>query len=131
MIVFDASVLIAYLDGSDVHHDSALRLLEREIDDGFSASLLTLAEVLVGPARAGRVQEAVGALHDLEVVERPFPDGSAQKLAELRVATGLRLPDCCVLLAALDAVARVASFDERLTSAATALGVETLVGPPH
>jgi len=38
VIVLDASVLIAYLDDGDAHHDRAMMVLEREIDDDFSAS---------------------------------------------------------------------------------------------
>lgn len=125
MIVLDASVLIAYLDAGDVHHRTAEALLEREIDEGFSVSSLTLAEVLVGPVRAGRLDAAVMALDDLDVVEQPFPGGTAAKLAELRVLTGLRMPDCCVLLAAQEAGARVASFDVALVRAAEALGLGT------
>jgi len=34
------------------------------------------------------------------------------------VTTGLKLPDCCVVLAAEDAGASIASFDERLAQCA-------------
>lgn len=124
MIVFDACVLIAYLDGSDAYHDVAMQLLEREIDEELSASPLTLAEVLVGPARSGRLDAALAALRDLEVAERPFPADTAVTLAELRASTGLRMPDCCVLLAAREATARVATFDVALLKAAAALGLD-------
>ena len=50
------------------------------------------------------------------------PDAPA-RLAALRAGTRLRLPDCCVLLAAQTAGAQVASFDERLTAAAESLGM--------
>jgi hypothetical protein len=36
------------------------------------------------------------------------------------------MPDCCVLLTAQEAPARVASFDTRLLSAATQLGLDVL-----
>jgi predicted DNA-binding protein (UPF0278 family) len=36
------------------------------------------------------------------------------------------MPDCCVLLAAQDATARVAAFDERLIRGAEALGLVAL-----
>ena len=126
MIVLDANVLIAYLDGRDAHHDAAVELLERELDEELSASPLTLAEVLVGPARAGRVDVVLAALRDLEVAEQPFRAGATVRLAELRATTGLRLPDCCVLLAAEQAPGRVASFDTGLTAAAARLGLGTV-----
>lgn len=118
MIVFDASVLIAYLDGADDHHAEAELLLARAVDDEFGASPLTLAEVLVVPARDGRLDAVLSALRHLEISELPFPTETAARLAQLRAATGLKMPDCCVLLAAEDAGATLASFDERLAQAA-------------
>lgn len=118
MIVLDASVLIALLDGEDAHHAAAETLLAREIDDEFAASSLTLAEVLVMPAREGRLDAAREALEDLDVKEWPFPVDAAVKLAQIRAGTGLKMPDCCVLLAAEEVQARIASFDNRLKDAA-------------
>jgi predicted nucleic acid-binding protein len=118
VIVLDASVLIAYLDGEDSHHGAAETLLTRAIDDDLAANPLTLAEVLVVPAREGRMDLVLAALHDLEVEALSFPADTAVRLAQLRASSGLRMPDCCVLLAAEDAGARVASFDGRLAQAA-------------
>jgi hypothetical protein len=62
VIVLDASVLIGYLDAEDGQHQAAESLLAREIDDDFAASSLTLTEVLVGPVRADRTDDALAAL---------------------------------------------------------------------
>lgn len=52
-----------------------------------------------------------------------LPD-AARRLAALRVDTRLKLPGCCVLLAAQDAGAdTVATFDDRLGAAAEGLGI--------
>lgn len=118
MIVVDASVLIAYLDADDVHHAAAETLLAATIDDDLGANVLTLAEVLGVPARDERLEPAQAALRELEVTELSFPSDTSVRLAQLRVSTGLRMPDCCVLLAAEDAGGAVASFDERLVHAA-------------
>jgi len=118
MIVFDASVLIAYLDGNDVLHHAAETLLAAAIDDDFGANVLTLAEVLVVPVRAGQVEVVQAALHEVEMKELPFPPDTAVRLARLRVDTGLKMPDCCVQLAAEDSHASVATFDDRLVRAA-------------
>ena len=126
MIVLDASVLIAYLDSEDEHHGDAERLLAQEVDEDFGANSLTLAEVFVAPARADRLDRARTALRDLEVVELPFPVDTALKLALLRVETGLRMPDCCVLLAADLLGAGVATFDNRLRKGAATRNLETL-----
>ena len=118
MIVLDASVLIAYLDGEDGHHAAAETLLAQAIEDDLAVSSLTLAEVLVAPARDGRLDPVLAALCDLEVQELPFPADTAVRLAQLRATTGLKMPACCVLLAAEDAGASVATFDEGLAQAA-------------
>jgi len=126
VIVFDASVLIAYLDSDDELHGDADTLLSESVDEDFGANSLTLAEVLVVPARAGRLAAVQTALHELEMDELPFPLDTAVRLAHLRVSTGLKMPDCCVLLAAEDHRATVASFDDRLTQAAELRGLDVL-----
>ena len=57
--------------------------------------------------------------------EVPLGRDAARRLAALlRVDTRLKLPDCCVLLAAQDAGAdTVATFDDRLGAAAEGLGI--------
>jgi predicted nucleic acid-binding protein len=121
-----AGVIVAYLDAEDAQHQQAESLLEREIDDEFAVNPLTLAEVLVGPSRTDHLDAARTALRELEVAEQPFPADTAVRLARLRADTGLRMPDCCVLLAAQDTAARVAAFDERLIRGAEQLGLIAL-----
>ncbi|MGH2946451.1 MAG: type II toxin-antitoxin system VapC family toxin [Solirubrobacteraceae bacterium] len=123
MIVVDASVLIAHLDDRDALHERASALLIDAVDVPLGASPITLAEVLVGPGRANRLREAQAALDALEVHEIPLDADAAAQLASLRAATGLKLPDCCVLLAARQAGATVLSLDDRLTRAARDLGL--------
>lgn len=120
MIFLDASVLIAYLDGEDDHHAAAESLLAAAAADDIGVNALTLAEVLVVPARDGRLELTQAALRDLEINELQFPSDTAVRLARLRASTGLKMPDCCVLLAAEDAAAMVASFDDRLVRTAVA-----------
>ena len=114
MIVLDASVLIAFLDSDDAHHVRAEALLIREVDDDFAINSLALAEVLVVPARDDRIDEVRATLDELEVRELSFPAGAGAQLAKLCADTNLKMPDCCVLLAAEQVNARVASFDDRL-----------------
>jgi predicted nucleic acid-binding protein len=126
VIVLDASVLIAFLDAGDAHHERAMTLLSREIDDDFAVNLLTLAEILAAPTRTGRRDTVLRVLADLEVETVGFPKGSAVTLAQLRVETLLKMPDCCVLLSALEQQARLASFDDRLIKAAQARDVDVV-----
>ena len=130
MIVLDASVLIGLLDGADAHHAAAVDLLEETVEQDLAVSVLTLAEVLVVPQRLGRVDEVLAAVRDLPVRELSLPPGSAAHLARLRVDTGLRLPDCCVLLGAETGDAAVASFDLRLRAAAAGRGLTVLGAAP-
>jgi predicted nucleic acid-binding protein len=120
--VVDASLIIALLDAGDAHHDRAVELLG-DVAGPLDASTLTVAEVLVGPARAGRLAAARSALAALGLAAVPIEADAAPRLAELRAETGLKLPDCCVLLAAENVAAgAVLSFDDRLRRAADALG---------
>jgi predicted nucleic acid-binding protein len=119
VIVVDASVLIAHLDENDAQHDRALDELLATAEQKLGCSPITLTEVLVGPARAGRLGDARAAVTDLGVGEIPLGDDDAARLASLRAETALKMPDCCVLLAAEDARAEaVLTFDDRLARAA-------------
>lgn len=126
MIVLDASVLIGHLDAADAHHDRAGVLLAAAGAEPFAASPITLAEVLVGPARSGHLDRVVVALSQLGVVGVPLDDQSPLRLAVLRAGTGLRMPDCCVLLAAEQTRGVVATFDGALAAAAGDLGLAVL-----
>jgi predicted nucleic acid-binding protein len=79
--------------------------------------------VLVGPARAGEVDRATALLHELDVTSVGLLDDAPARLAVLRAGTGLKLPDCCVLLAAEQTRGAVATFDDRLANAATEHGL--------
>lgn len=123
MIVVDASVLIAHLDERDAQHAEAVARLLDAAEQPLAASPLTVAEVLVGPARQDRLETAVDALAQLELREVPFTADASGRLAVLRASTNLRLPDCCVLLAAQDGRAdAILTFDDRLGRAAERLG---------
>lgn len=128
MIVLDASVLIAHLDGADAHHDEATELLVAAAEHDLVASPITLAEVLVGPARNGRLDRATGALDLLGVGVVALDADAPTKLALLRAGTGLKLPDCCVILAAETAGAALATFDRRLAGVANEHGVTVRSG---
>ena len=123
MIVLDASVLIAHLNAADAHHDRATQLLLAAGDEPFAASPLTLAEVLVGPARTGLLDLASAILRQLGVTAVQLDADAPALLATLRAATGLKLPDCCVLLAAEQVGAAVLTFDDRLAAAAWKRGL--------
>lgn len=126
-MVLDASVLIAHLDARDAHHGRASALLADTAGESLSASPLTVAEVLVGPARAGHLDRATAVLDQLHVATQHLPDDAPMRLALLRAETNLKLPDCCVLLAAEQTHAAVVTFDHRLAAEATKRGLATHV----
>ena len=127
MIVVDASVLIAHLDENDALHERAVDALLATADQPLACSPITLAEVLVGPARAGSLRHARSAITDLGVAEISLRDDAASRLAELRAETALKMPDCCVLLAAVDGQAQaVLTFDDRLARAAQQRGLRVV-----
>ncbi len=123
LTVLDASVLLAHFDDTDPHSEAAAAILADA--DELAASTITLAEVLVGAARAGRLDEQLAAIAQLQIIELPLKHGAAAALARLRADTGLRMPDCCVLHAALSSGAEVlATRDAQLARAAAAHGLE-------
>lgn len=124
MIALDASVLIGHFGRGDTHAEQAFEILDTEED--LIAHPMTLAEVLVHPAREGH---EVAVAHQLETmgVERLVSDTEEPlELARIRIRTGLRLPDACVLLAGMRSNASVATFDDRLARAARELGLAVL-----
>ncbi|HZV52624.1 MAG TPA: PIN domain-containing protein [Candidatus Dormibacteraeota bacterium] len=110
------------MDATDPHHERASALLLGEADSAFGASAITLAEVLVGPARAGLLERATTALHQLDLITIPLGEDAPARLAGLRAGIGLKLPDCCVILAAEQVRGSVATFDDRLAAASRQRG---------
>lgn len=129
VIVLDACVLIAHLASDDAHHERATRLLAGLAGQPKMMSVLTRAEVLVAPARAGRLRAAEDVLDQLYIGTSELPCDAAGRLAELRAHSGLRMPDCCVLLTAeINGPAELATFDERLARAAAERGITVRAG---
>jgi predicted nucleic acid-binding protein len=126
VIVLDASVLIAHLDERDALHARAEEALERAASEPLGCSSITLAEVLVGPARHGQLSAAQAAVAELEVQEIPLGPDAAVRLATTRAEVGLKLPHCCVLLAAQEAAAHaILTFDDALARVAEQSGLLT------
>lgn len=128
MIVVDASALIALLEPTDALHDVALERFVAVDGRGLAISPITHAEVLAGPARSGTLDVVAAALSGLGIKEVPLPADAAPRLALLRAETWLKLPDCCVLMAAQQSAGVVLSFDARLVTAARTKGIDAFVG---
>ena len=126
MIVVDASVLIAHLEPADRHHERATRLLLAHQADEFAASVISLAEIYVGAARANRLADVERAIARLSVAAVPLAANAGRRVAEIRATTNLKLPDCCVIHAAEQHHAAVATFDSVLADQARRLNLLTI-----
>ena len=123
MIVLDACVLIAHLDRNDAHHDRATRLLEALVGQPKINNVAHPGRILVAPARAGRRLAVEDILDQLHIDTDLLPGEAAGQLAELHAHTGLRMPDCCVLLSAERNAVDLATFDAQLAHEATERGI--------
>ncbi len=124
LTVLDASITLAFLDAQDVHHSEATEIIGGEYD--FAVSTVTLAETLVRAVATGSITDVLADLHRLQITEVGFGDFAAPTLAQLRHAYGLKMPDCCVILAGLNTQATgIATRDSHLRRVAAELGFET------
>lgn len=128
VIVLDANVMIAVLDPQDSHFGAARRFFGVHTSERLAAHRLTMAEALVLAARSGREVAAAAAISALGVGRFDEPDDPIE-LARLRASSGLKLPDCIVLHAAIREKAKLATFDARLATAAARFGVEVVTTP--
>jgi rRNA-processing protein FCF1 len=110
-----------------VHHNFAHDFFRQRPDESYLAHSLTFTEILVGPMRVGHEAFVLRQLEGLGIAEWTPTVGSAGRLARLRVDTGLKLPDCCVLDAAITTDAPLATFDTRLARAAASIGVASVL----
>lgn len=123
MIALDASVIIAHLNRADPHHEAATAILLGGTPGRMLVHTMTLAEVLVGGVRIGQGASMRDDLHSAGIVLAPSDGDEPFRLAELRVSTGLKLPDCCVLDVAMHHRAMLATLDATLADEAHQRGV--------
>lgn len=126
MIALDASVLIAHLSPSDAHHEAATAIMLAASPGAMLVHALTLAEVLVGGVKIGRGASMRDDLYAAGLELAPHDTGEPLRLAELCATTGLKLPDCCVLDAAIGNHASLATFDAVLATGARGLNLTVL-----
>ena len=123
MIVIDANILFGLFDAGDALHDKVVRLLDKYADDQWEASVLTLAEFYVHPARSNDLARAERFITDLGITSVPLLSAEAAPLARVRADSGLKLPDAVVLWLAQSSSATLMTLDDRLGKAAARLGV--------
>lgn len=117
--MLDTSVLIAYLDPDDRANAVASEVVDGLVRSGRNpglVSMVTVTEVLVGPARSGErelyaeVVEFLTQLPGLRLQEIDFP--IAERAATLRAGHRLRVADALIVATGLAAgVGRIVSND--------------------
>jgi predicted nucleic acid-binding protein len=127
VVVFDADVLIGFLNGSDAHHHDAVAEMRSAFAPGTRrlVSAVNYSEIMIGPIRAGRAaRDHVDDMLGRFAVEIITVDKAlANRAAAVRERTGLKLPDAFALATAIHAEhrghadVRLASFDEAVNRA--------------
>jgi len=111
-VVLDAGVVIGALDDADAHHAAAIASIAARSDDDLRLPASAYSEVLVVPARTGRLEEVRSDLAALSLGVDPIGAVVAEEAARLRARhPSLRLPDALVI-----AYAENVDADELLTT---------------
>ncbi len=105
LTVFDAGVLIGFLDANDAHHGAAKSAVSdaRSRNDRLVLPASALAEILVGPSRKGAAEVAVvrGLVERVPIGIEPLDAAIAEAAAALRARhPSLKLPGALVIATA-------------------------------
>lgn len=124
-MILDASVAIALRSPSDPHASRAAELILAAED--LVIHPVTLAECLVAPARSGSVAEARRLLVEGIGIRVWAPgEDEPERVADVRAAARVALPDCYPLLLAADLGLPLATFDAALAAAARERGLDVV-----
>ena len=123
LVVLDASALIALVSSKDPHHNWALEMFRDTASFELQMSALTQAEVLVHPARAGKLEKFLKLIRELGLEITPIEEADASKLASIRSNTNLKMPDVVVLHQAMKVNGSIATTDQQLAKVAKSTGV--------
>lgn len=100
LLILDASVVIAFLDASDEHHERATEAIAASRLDEHILPASAYSEILVHAYGAGRaaVAEIERFISEAAIQIRPIDAAIARQAALLRAThSSLRLPDALVL----------------------------------
>ena len=123
LVVLDASALIALASDSDPHHNWALSMFRDTAGFGIQMTALTQVEVLVHPARAGKLEKFLKLIGALGLEITPIEESDSSQIAKIRAATSLKMPDAVVLSQAIKVAASIATTDLKLARVAKEKGV--------
>ena len=123
--VFDADVLIGFLNRDDAHHAEAVRRVRGALAPGSRRQVCAVnySEVLIGPLRRDRADVVRGMIERLGIDVVSVDAALAERAADVRAATDLTLPGAYALATAGMIADRrpddvvLETFDERVRRA--------------
>ena len=124
VIAVDAGALIALVDGSDSHHRWAVDFFIQSTGAELAVSALTMAEIMVHPAKKGTADQFAKRLAGLQMKVIPVDGEDSSALARLRAESRLRMPDAVVLHTALTLSQALATTDMDLAHQAEVRGLQ-------
>lgn len=92
---------------------------------------LTQAEVLVHPARAGKLDKFLKLIGGLGLEVTSIVEADSGSIAKIRASTNLKMPDVIVLQQAIKVNGSIATTDQQLAKVAKSKGVEVFFPRKH
>jgi predicted nucleic acid-binding protein len=123
LVVLDASALIALASDTDPNHSWAMAMFRDTAAFGLQMTALTQAEVLVHPARAGKLEKFLKLIGALGLEITPIEESDSRQIAKIRAETSLKMPDAVVLSQATKVSGSVATTDKQLAKVAKDKGL--------
>jgi predicted nucleic acid-binding protein len=123
LVVLDARALIALASDTDPNHNWALEMFRDTAPFSLQMTALTQAEVLVHPARAGKLEKFLKLVGVLGLEITPIEESDSSQIAKIRAATSLKMPDAVVLSQAIKVSGSIATTDQKLARVAKEKGV--------
>ena len=123
LVVLDASAVIALASDTDPNHNWALEMFRDTAGFGLQMTALTEAEVLVHPARAGKLEKFLKLIGALGLEITPIEQSDSSQIAKIRASTSLKMPDAVVLSQAIKVSGSIATTDKQLAKVAKDKGL--------
>lgn len=132
-VAVDTAVWIYHLEGARPYSDLTLHLLSASAGSAMTLILSTIsvAEILTGPWRAGRgdqagrIEAALQALPGIAAVDVTW--SAARRAAQLRGRLNLPMPDALIIASALDNGAQLVVTNDAAWAQVRRLGTPVLI----
>ena len=122
-VILDSSALIALYSDYDEHHEWAMRIFAETLESQLAMPVLTYAEALIHPLRAGKKNLFEAGIRGLGIQISSISAEAIDQIAELRASTKLRMPDVVVLNEAISTDSAIATTDQLLAKTANSFSI--------